>query len=322
MNNTFQALSRCYSISSAFAAIAIGSVALTSPLLFSAAEAASKIAVLVNNVPITTNDISRRAAFFKLRKMKGNHRKLAREELIVEAMKMQEARRRRIRIPQKQIDAAYLRFAKGNKIPPKIMSKILNRSGVTVRGFKQYIRANMTWQSLVAARYRSEASPKVKNPLDHLHGGKGASSKNTTEYTLQQIVFVVPKAKLKARSQARMSEANNFRARYAGCEKAFAQAASLKNVSVLKRGRIQGHEIPDRWRKEVEVTKSGKTTRPLKTEKGVEMLAVCKTRQVRSKLQGDNADIFSSAGGAQQGATALEKKYIAELRKRAVIKNR
>jgi len=238
MQNPFQNFFRHNAGFALFIAIALSVVMQASPPFATLAQAASKIAVIVNNIPITTNDISRRAAFFKLRRMKGNHRKMAREELITEALKMQEARRRRINIPQKEIDAAYLRFAKGNKIPAKVMSKILNKSGVTVRGFKQFIRANMTWQSLVAARFRSEASPQKKNPLDHLHGGKGGKTGNATEYTLQQIVFVVPKAKLKIQSQARIQEANNFRANYAGCQQAFAQAASLKNVSKIGRAHV------------------------------------------------------------------------------------
>ncbi len=44
----------------------------------------TKYAVLVNNEPITTNDIKRRANFVKLRRMKGNRTALARKELIEE----------------------------------------------------------------------------------------------------------------------------------------------------------------------------------------------------------------------------------------------
>ena len=288
------------------------------------AAAATKIEVIVNNQPITSSQIKRRAAFFKLRRVKGNHRKLAREELIEEALRMQEARRLGRVVPDSQVDAAYANFAKRNRMPLKALGQILDRSGVTRRGFKKYIRAQMSWQAAVSLRARAEGrSTQKKGPLDHLHGPRKTTTGTTTEYTLQQVVFVVPSSKLKSGSNARTSEANNFRKGFQGCANTVAMAAKLKNVSVLKRGRTRFDEIPQRWRKELESTPEGRTTRPLKTEKGVELMAVCRTREVKSvKVAASDGDIFSQAAGGNSEIQALEKKYMEELRKVAVIKNR
>jgi len=279
------------------AALLLGTIiGVSAPAL--PAMAASKIAVLVNNVPITTNDIKRRAAFFKLRRIKGNHTKLAREELIKEAMQMQEAKRIGVRTSKKDVDAAYIRFAQRNKMPVKVLGQILSRSGVTIRGFKQFINAQMTWQSAVGVRLRAEgrSSNTTKNPLDYLHGGKSGRAAQTTEYTIQQIVFVIPRDKQKALTKARMAEANNFRASFPGCSQSINYAKKLRNVAVLDKGRTQAHQLPTRWKDELVKTSTGKTTRPLKTEKGVELLAVCNTRQVRSSQKAPAAksseDIF------------------------------
>lgn len=287
------------------------------------AYAASRIVTVVNNVPITSNDISRRAAFFKLRRIKGNHRKLAKEELIEEAIKMQEAKRIRAVVSDKEVDAAFGRFAQRNKMPVSALRQVLGRSGVTVRGFKQYIKAQMSWQQAVGARMRAESRPrKSSNPLDHLHGqGNDNRADRTTEYTLQQIVFVVPKGQLKSRQNARFREAQNFRNRFPGCESSLSYAASLRDVAIRNRGRLQSHELPPQWRNAVADVRPGKTTKPIKTGRGVELLAVCRKREVLSKVQnsGGSADLFS---GDKREISALEKKYLAELRKNASIKNR
>ena len=307
------------------AAVVLGcGLSLTQPAI--QVSAATKIAVLVNNVPITTNDIKRRAAFVKLRRMKGNSRSIAKQELIDEAMQLQEAKRIGVRISQKQVDAAYLRFAKRNKMPVKALGRIMSQSGVTIRGFKQFIRAQMTWQSVLAARARAEGrQTQSNNALDYLHGGKGGRAAQTTEYTIQQIVFVVPRAKQKTGIKARMAEANNFRASFPGCAGSMNYAKKLRDVAVLDKGRTQAHELPPRWKDELEKTPAGKTTRPLKTEKGVELLAVCNTRKVRSSKQvvaNSSTDVFVQETQQDDSTAALSKKYMSELKKIAVIKNR
>ena len=288
------------------------------------AFAASKIAILVNKIPITTNDISRRAAFVKLRRMKGNRRTIAKEELIKEALQMQEARRLRRIASDARVNVAYAGFAKRNKMSIKVLNRVMSKSGVTVRGFKQFIRAQMSWQGAVALRAQSQGrrSTAKKNPLDHLHGARTKRASNTTEYTIKQVVFVIPTANLKSQSRARLIEANNFRARYSGCDSVLRQAASLRNVSVRDIGRKQAYELPARWKKEIEVTPSGKTTRALKTEKGVELLAICKKREVLSKQDVGEGGLFTQAPSNDKEFTAVEKKYMEELRKVAVIKNR
>ena len=286
-------------------------------------RAEPKIAILVNKQPITTNDIKRRAAFVKLRNIKGNRRKIATQELIDEAMKMQEARRIRTVVSQKEVDAAYLRFAKSNKMPPKVLSKILNKRGVTPRGFKQFIKAQMSWQRAIAVRYRAEANggARQKRSSQAWLPSVGSQSAREKEFTIQQVVFIVPKSKRASQLNKRRAQAKNFRNRMNGCSNAQTMAASLKDVTVLDRGRLLQSGLPPEWKKELLNTKEGKVTRVRDTPRGLEMLAVCKTREVIGRSSGESADAFSGKK-FQKAASALDKKYLAELKKRAVIVRR
>ncbi|MDA8870565.1 peptidylprolyl isomerase [Rhizobiaceae bacterium] len=279
------------------------------------------ISVLVNDQPITNSMIQRRVAFVKLRRMKGNATTIAREELVNEAIQMQEARRIGAVAGSGEVDAAYLRFAQGNKIPPPELDKIMARSGVTKRGFKDYIKAQISWQRAAGAKQSADArgvtSQQTQGPAWLPAVGEKVS--DVKEYTLQQIVFVVPTGK-SGLVTARKQQANSFRSRFAGCESTNAQAAALKDVSVLDRGRVLAYELPPQWRKAVEALKVGGVTPPQQTPKGVEMLALCKSRDVATAVP-KSAELFSE-GNVSSDASAFEKKFLAELKEKAKIVRR
>lgn len=282
----------------------------------------TKIAVLVNDQPITTNDIKRRAAFVKLRRMKGNSRTIATNELVDEAMKMQEARRIGAVVSEKDVSAAYVRFAKGNKMPVNALTRILNQRGVTQRGFKRYIRASMSWQRAVGARLRSQGasqSQQTKGPA--WLPAIGSKSSRENQYTLMQVVFTIAPKNRGSQLSRRRAEAGRFKTQMKGCTNARALAAGLRDVAVLDRGRVLESALPPRWKKEIVALPAGRVTRAKDTEKGVELLAVCQKKEVIGSGVGETGNAFEGKG-FQKAASEMEKKYLAELKGRAVIKRR
>jgi peptidyl-prolyl cis-trans isomerase SurA len=113
---------------------------------------ASEIKYVVNNVPVTSYDIQRRAAFLRLQRSKGD----AAQEMIDQTLRNAEVARLGIKISDAQVDAAYNNFAKNNKMPLKALDDIMAQSGVTKSHFKDYIRAQMGWSQAVGARARAE----------------------------------------------------------------------------------------------------------------------------------------------------------------------
>ncbi len=294
-------------------------IAIAGLLLISPANAGSKIKILVNGEPITTYDIARRAAFFKLRRIRGNRTKLATEELIEEALKMQFAKRHKMVVGDKQVNDAYARFAKSNKMPIKALDRIMARSGVTKSGFKKFIRAQMSWQRVWQAKSKSEnkkSSPEAIFANIKASGGKKPS---TTEYKLQQVIFVVPKAKRRALMAKRRREARAFRARFENCKTTIHLAKGLRDVTVRSLGRVMQPLLPPDWKKLVISTPEGKTTKIRDTHRGVEFLAVCEARSVSD----DRVAIIESQGTVSNGkASDAEKKFIAKLREIATITRR
>ncbi len=280
--------------------------------------AASEIKVVVNGAPITDYDISRRAAFLKLQRKKGD----AKEELTEEALKRQELRRLNLLVGDGEVNDAFARFATNNKMTLAQLNSVLDKAGVTAQHFKEYIRIQMSWGRALATRNRSQGGAKFteQDAVQRMlkDGGKKPVS---TEYQLQQVIFVVP-ANKRDRLAKRRSEANAMRAKFNGCDGTRDIAKGTLDVTVRDLGKFIEQELPPEWAAQVKSTSVGHATATLDTDKGVEYLGVCATRQVSDDRVARM--VFAQEQNSGKGdatAEAVDKKYLDELRAKAKITN-
>jgi peptidyl-prolyl cis-trans isomerase SurA len=297
------------------------SFALVLPLLLvpmSAAHAASEIKIIVNNQAITSVDIARRVAFLRLQRTGGNLGEKAREQLIEEALKLQEAARIRALVSDAQVDASFERFAASNNLSTKQLTQVLNQAGVTPKHFKAFIRVQMSWPRVVSAIGGGgglSTQDLVSKMLE-----RGNDKPTTTEYFLQQVVFVVPANK---RSQsvlnARKREADQLRGRIQGCDSAASMITGLRDVSLRQLGRIMQPQLPPDWKPLIEKAKAGGATTSRITERGVEFIIICSAKTVSDDKA---AELVFRSENEETGDSEEAKKYLAELRKRAVIANK
>ena len=283
------------------------------------AEAASSIIAVVNNTPVTSGDVERRAAFLRLQRAKGNVRAMAREQMIDEALKRAEILRVKASVSSAEVDAAYARFASSNKMSTQQLGEILSRAGVGSDHFKQYIAIQMSWPRVVNARYGAGKDSKTLVQRMQENGGKKPV---TTEYFLKQVIFVVPEKRRNAILGKRKAEAEASRSKFPGCDQAKVFAATMRDVSIRDLGRVLAPEMPDEWKPLIEKT-DGQTTGTRVTERGVEYLAICKKREVNDDVAAEmvfRAEDLAKAKGEESDENS--KKYIAELRKKATITER
>lgn len=283
------------------------------PVTAHAAGSATSVAITVNGAPITNGDIARRTAFLRLQKQKGNLAKLARQQLVDEELKRREVLRMQASVSQDDVDAAYARFAKGNKLSVSQMNQILEKSGVTASHFKSYIAIQMSWPRVMSARFAASRS----NGADLAQRLGGKEKPVTTEYFLQQVVFVIPESKRGKITGKRKAEAEASRAKFPGCEQSKAFAATMRDVSIINLGRVLLPAMPQEWKPLIEKTK-GNTTGTLVTARGVEYLAICKQRQVNDDYAAEV--VFRAEDLAKaKGADPREEQLLSELRKKARI---
>ncbi|MER8386093.1 peptidylprolyl isomerase [Mesorhizobium sp. M0166] len=301
---------RKYLFSAGFALlVAFSTTAVTQPVF------ATEIKYVVNNIPITTGDIQHRAAFLRLQHRKGD----AGQEMIDQTLRLAEARRLGIRISDAQVDAAYQRFATSNKMPLKQLDGAMAQSGVTKEHFKDFIRAQMAWNQALTARHRSSDGGGAMGEQDLVKRmlEKGGSKPSATEYMLQQVIFVVPAAERSATLAKRKREADAMRARFNGCNTTREFAKGLIDVTVRDLGRVLAPQLPADWAEQIKATKVGGATTTRETDRGVEFIGICSSREVSDDKAAQM--VFQSEDSSDKNADELSKKYVEELRKKARI---
>jgi peptidyl-prolyl cis-trans isomerase SurA len=175
----------------------------------------------------------------------------------------------------------------------------------------------------VNARYNGGGRGKMSNQELVTRMLEAKEKPVTTEYFLQQVIFVVPPAKRNAILGKRQKEANAARAKFPGCDQAKQFAAGYLDVSIKDLGRVLAPEMPEDWKPLVEKAPANGTTATRVTERGVEFLAICNQKQVSDDYA---AEVVFRAEDAnktkKEGENPNEKKYLAELRSKAVIESR
>ncbi len=284
------------------------------------AAQASEIRYIVNKEAITSYDIQRRAAFLRLQNKRGNLQQIAAEEMIDQTVRNAEAQRLNVRVSEDQVASAYERFSRSNNMSPAQMDQVLNQAGVTKAHFREFIRAQMSWGQVMQRRNRSSGKMSEQDVVRRMLD-QGGQKPRATEYMLQQVIFVVPTAERRAKLSVRKREAEALRQRFRSCDTTREFAKGLLDVTVRDLGRVLEQELPPDWEKQVKATSGGGATTVRETERGVEFIGVCSTREVSDDR------VAQMVFGAEQNQNSgedddLSNKLTKELRDKAQIVRR
>eukprot|EP01013_Petalomonas_cantuscygni_P002096 TRINITY_DN12121_c0_g1_i1.p1 TRINITY_DN12121_c0_g1~~TRINITY_DN12121_c0_g1_i1.p1 ORF type:complete len:318 (-),score=113.23 TRINITY_DN12121_c0_g1_i1:196-1149(-) len=302
----------------AFAAAVIATASIVGAPAQTAFAKTVDIEVIVNNVPITNDDIAKRKALLRLMGTKGATNAKAREAMIDQALKQSEIAFRGASVTQAEVDDAFQNFANGNKMSVAQMSSILNQAGVGVDHFKFFIAVSMSWGQLLRARYGANTLLPDDEFIPQLEQAEKEGKKpETTEYLLKRIVFVVPEKERGSLLAKRKREAEAARKKFPGCDQAIPFAASMNDVTVLDLGRFLEPQLPAQWKDPV-IKSSGDTTSVITTPVGAEFLAVCE-RKIANDDYAARLVLSNKEDSAEVDTDAESEKYLEELRDKAQI---
>jgi peptidyl-prolyl cis-trans isomerase SurA len=279
------------------------------------AASAQGIAVVVNGQPILTSEVAARAALAKL--SGGKQAQSTIDELIDEKLKLAEAKRYGMLPSDAQVDQAFASIAERTKLPVEQFIKAIGQRGVPAQTLKDRLRAEIGWAQFIRRKYAAQFANRDYTAALTSRGGE--ASNKATQYTLRQVIFVLPKTATAAQVNQRRSEAIGARGRFPGCESAVQFASALRDVAVkepITRSSAQlGKEMNDMLGK----AKLGSLTEPQRGEQGWEMIAVCERKDINddSALK---ASVMEEVGAKE--AQAQSDKYLAQLRSRAVIQRK
>jgi peptidyl-prolyl cis-trans isomerase SurA len=272
-------------------AITVGIV----PLL-PAPAAAQQVVALVNGEPITALDVAQRLKLHQISARRSPPRQELIEELINEKIKIQQAARLGIIIPDSDVDRLLGQMAQSAGRKPVDFTAELTKSGIDVPRFKNRIRAESAWRQVM--QQQSPASFMVRDAdIVALLMSRGQTAQiSATQYSLRQIVFVVPRGSSDTVRATRVREAEAFRKTFTNCQDGFAIARQQRDVVVKDPVMRLSSDLNTRLRELLDKTPIGALTPPEPIPGGIEVVAVCdrketiadvsSRREVREELLG------------------------------------
>lgn len=287
-------------------------------LLFPMSTQAATIKLTVNDVAITDTQISQRAKLLQLERRGSSNsarNRLAREELIDEVLKLQEAERLGTVPTDAQVTEAYLNVSRNMRVSTDNLTRILNQSGVNSDTLKDRLRTAIAWNavttSIVAARIQMSDAE-----LD-AQAAAAATDADSIDYILKEVLFIIPRGS-NISSSRRTAQANQYRRSFTGCDTAVELSMSYTDAAVIDLGRRHATQLPDALSGELARLDVGGITSPRVVANGVSMLAICSKTSARDLTFATN-ELRQEVGTELLQAEA--EKYLAELRDKANIIN-
>ncbi len=280
---------------------------------------ADSVRVVVNDTQITDTQISLRSSFLKLEgrgKSNSDRLRLARIELVEEALKLQEAKRIGVNVTEKQVDDAFLNIARNLKMSADKLKQVLAANGVNAGTLRDRLRASIAWQGVS----RTAVAPRVQISDAELDKKAAAELDDglSYDYLLKEVIFVIPQGS-KVSASRRTAQANNYRKKFTGCDTAVELSLGYTDVAVLDVGRRHATQMPEALANELSKLALGGITKPRVSQNGVSMLAIC------SKTAARDLTFVKNKLRNEQGQSKLQDEadaYLERLKARAAISTR
>jgi peptidyl-prolyl cis-trans isomerase SurA len=282
----------------------------------SPAWAQSSIRVLVNDKPITSYDVKNRAQMLRVFSQGKQGEKQALEQLIDEKLMVEEAARRNVTVSDAEVEQEFAQRAQGAKMSPERFSAALRQVGVDPQTFKDYIRANMAWGEIVRRRFRATVEVSEVDVAAAIGSKEGGGEQTqSTEYMLQQILFVVPEKGKNLEGQ-RLGEAKAFRGGFKGCDQSLQQANGMPGVVVKPTVRREEQRLSDSLKEALKGLEVGGITEPQRVAEGFQLVAVCDKKAIPGQTQ---ESVEARAELTSERGKLLARRYLKDLRADASI---
>ena len=270
---------------------AVPSIGLFLVLAFASASAHAKpspppaagggqVVALVNGDPITALDVVHRTRLSELMTHKPQSRPDALEELINERIKLQQANNLKIDVTDAQIDKVIAGMAQRMSRKSADFTAALAQAGIDIPRFKTRLRAELSWRQVLEQRVPGVFQVRDADLVAILMAHGEAAQTKATQYSLQQIILVVPRNSPEAVRTGRTKEAENLRGRFSSCEQDMQLARDIKEV-VIKDPIVRlSTDLDVQYKQLLDKTPDGKMTPPEVIATGIEVVAVCSRKEI------------------------------------------
>ncbi|MEO0372201.1 MAG: peptidylprolyl isomerase [Pseudomonadota bacterium] len=224
--------------------------------------------IKVNEKAITRYEIDQRARLLTLFRAPGEPVSTAREQLIEDRLKMQDADSIGLAISEEGVVSAMEEFAGRANLELDDMLNALADAGVEEGTFREYIRVGITWREVVNARFSSQVSVDEE---DVSRAREALSGSGSVRVLLSEIVLPIPQGQLESVMQRaeRLSQIDNTRD-FEVAARRFSAATSGATGGRMEWTGIT--DLPPQLRPIILDLSPGEVTQPITTEQAVILL--------------------------------------------------
>ena len=302
---------------------------LSLAVLFPAAVQANSegIAVIVNSDAITNSDVDSRMKMIaastgmpRTPEMMDKLRPQIVEMLIEESLKMQEARRMKIKVSKEEVDGGLAEIAKNNNIPVDDFRQMITKSGIDINTMYDQIRAQIGWGKVVAASVRSkiEVTDKdIDTELEKIRGKLG-----TEQFKIAQIYLPVNNAKkeddLRNFATKLASQLREQPEAFGKAAQQFSQAPGAKQGGQM--GWVEKGQLPLEIDTALNTAEAGTIAGPIKAQNAYYILNVQEKRVMTEEMLPKREEVLQRIGTQRMERGA--RRLMMNLRSTAFIESR
>lgn len=293
--------------------------AFAAAVLPAAPATASQILALVNGEPITALDVEYRTRVIEAFERRRPARKEALDELIEQKVKLHQARRLGIGISDAEVERAMTVIARNSGRTAAELQAALQQAGISPTSFKTKLRIDIGWREALQKMAPGSFQVRDADVVAALVARGETPSAKAMQYTMRQVVFVVPRGSSDAFRSSRVREAEALRAKFSNCERDVALAREYTEVVVMDPVVRISSDLAPRLQQLLEKTPDGSMTPPEPTPNGIEVVAVCGRKETVADL-GSRREIREEL--LSRRVDVQEKAIIDDLRRKAIIEYR
>jgi peptidyl-prolyl cis-trans isomerase SurA len=219
-------------------------------------------------------------------------RKDARDELIDERLKLQEAKKQGIEIADDDVKRMLTTLAEHNKMTYDQFAQHLKGVGVDITTIGERFRAQRAWRDLVMRRFGPQVTVTLRDVDRALSSTALDAGEDTVELQISKITLGLP-----GRDQVALAkwytEAEALRRKFGGCQTMSELAKGVAGSRFEDVKFLRPSAVPEPTRSMLLSAKDGDMLPPTTTAAGIELYAVCGRRGVavndaqRNKTQED-----------------------------------
>lgn len=207
-------------------------------------------------------------------------RKEAKEDLIEERLKLQEAKKLGIDITDDDVKRMLQSLAERNKMSYDQFSKHLKGMGVDIATMGERFRAQRAWRDLITRRYGAQVQVTLLD-IDRVLSSEAADSgDDRLELQVAKITLGLAAKIDQTELAKRFTEAEALRRRFSGCRTLGELVKSVPGAKLDDLRYIKPATIAEPTRSMLLSAKDGDMLPPATTSAGVEVYAVCGRRAI------------------------------------------